>query len=184
MSDIPLFETDRLTLVQATPDHTAELQSVFEAAGDHFLTVTGRPEPEPDAAQREIDACARIPGRMVAILREEGGDAVGALGAWLHHPDQGLALVGMLMVVRDRRREGLAREALDGFSLWAAGQGVRALRTATGAGDAGAQEIVRALGFQPLDERTHIGLDRGRIMIALFERPTVPSDDAPAGTSS
>jgi GNAT superfamily N-acetyltransferase len=82
----------------------------------------------------------------------------------------------MLVVRRDRRREGFAREALDGFALWAAGQGVRALRTATGAGDAGAQKIVRALGFRPLDERTHIGLDRGRIMIALFERETVPGE--------
>jgi GNAT superfamily N-acetyltransferase len=184
MSDTALFETDRLTLVAATPDHAPELQEVFEAAGDHFLTITGRPEPEPDAALREIDASARTPGRMVALLRVDGGDAVGALGAWLHHPEKGLALVGMLVVRRDRRREGLAREALDGFALWAAGQGVRALRTATGAGDAGAQDIVRALGFRPLDERTHIGLDRGRIMIALFERPTVSADDTPAETSS
>lgn len=44
------------------------LQSVFERAGDHFLRVTGRASPAPDAAQRELSSAGSTPGREVALI--------------------------------------------------------------------------------------------------------------------
>lgn len=165
------FSTERLEARTLSPGNEAELQEVFAAAGDYFLSITGRPEPEPDAAEREIRSCAATPGRAVALLslREENR-AVGALGWWAGNPSPEIALVGMLLVIPDERGKGLAREALDGLAAWLAREGVQRLRTGVGAGDQRTHSLLHALGFAPLDQRTHVSLDRGRIMIALFER--------------
>lgn len=48
--------------------HVADLQGVFERAGDYFLRITGRPEPAPDAAEREARSAASTPGRGVALV--------------------------------------------------------------------------------------------------------------------
>jgi RimJ/RimL family protein N-acetyltransferase len=165
------LETERLDIRSATPDDVERLQRVFTAAGDHFLTVTGRPEPEPDAAEREIRGSLATPGRDVAIftLRESGVD-VGAAGWWAGSPEPTVALLGMLMVDPAHRRAGIAREALGALEMWLAGHGVRRIRSGVGAGDEKAHAILRGLGFAPMDERRHVGLERGRVMIALFEK--------------
>lgn len=162
----------RLSLRPLTPEpgDAAALQRVFTAAGDHFLTVTGRPEPDADAAARELRACASTPGRAVALLSlADSGEPVGAVGWWARHPEPDVALLGMLLVIPEQRGRGLAREALSALGAHLAGRGMRRLRAAAGAGDERAHAILRALGFQAMDERRHIGLDRGRVMIALFE---------------
>lgn len=165
------LETDRLDIRSATPDDVQRLQRVFEAAGDHFLTVTGRAQPEPDAAEREIRGSLSTPGRDVAIftLRDTGQD-VGAAGWWHGSPEPQVALLGMLLVDPEHRRAGIAREALGALEVWLAGHGVRHIRSGVGAGDEKAQAILRGLGFAPMDERRHVSLDRGRVMIALFEK--------------
>ncbi|HET6763030.1 MAG TPA: GNAT family N-acetyltransferase [Longimicrobiaceae bacterium] len=165
------LETERLDIRSATPDDVERLQRVFTAAGDHFLTVTGRPQPDPDAAEREIRGSQATPGRDVAIftLRETGED-VGAAGWWSGSPEPDVALLGMLTVDVAHRRTGIAREALAALEVWLAGHGVRRIRSGVGAGDEKSQEILRGLGFAPLDERRHVALDRGRVMIALFEK--------------
>jgi RimJ/RimL family protein N-acetyltransferase len=171
--DAPLFSTERLEARILSPGDEEPLQRVFEAAGDYFLGITGEPAPAPDAAEREIRSCAGTPGREVALLRlHADGRPVGAVGWWQGNPEPEVALVGMLLVVREARGQGLAREALDGLAGSLATQGVRRLRTGAGAGDQRTQALLRALGFAPLDQRRHVELDRGRIMLALFERGT------------
>lgn len=163
--------TERLILERATPETEETLQAVFRAAGDHFTTVTGRAEPDADAARRELRTAAEVEGREVFLIRlREGGDAIGAVGWWEGHPEPDVALLGMLLVVRERRRSGFAREALTGLEAGLRERGIRELRTGVGAGETGRQEVLRALGFQPLEERRHVSLDRGRVMIALFSR--------------
>jgi RimJ/RimL family protein N-acetyltransferase len=166
-----VLETDRLEIRTLVADDVERLQRLFVDAGDHFLTVTGKPEPEPDAAEREIRGCLATPGRDVALftLRETGED-VGAAGWWRGSPEPDVALLGMLMVSPSRRRKGIAREALGALEVWLAGHGVRRIRSGVGAGDERAQAVLRGLGFAPMDERRHVALDRGRIMIALFEK--------------
>lgn len=167
----PTISTPRLLLERLEPGMEAPLQQVFVAAGDHFTTITGRPEPDPDAARREIAAAGAAPGREVYLVRLAAtGEPVGAVGWWEAHPEPTVALLGMLLVTMPRRREGIGREALNGVEAVLEERGIRELRTGVGAGDVGRQEVLQALGFAPLDERKHISLDRGRVMIALFAK--------------
>jgi GNAT superfamily N-acetyltransferase len=170
--DAPIFfETERLLALALTPETAPLLQRVFEAAGDYFLSITGRAEPDADAAQRELASAARTPGREVALLMlRDSGEPVGALGWWAGNPSPELALLGMLLLAPEHRGGGLAREALQALEAGLASEGHRALRTAVGAGDEKAHALLRRLGFASLDERTHVSLDRGRIMIAFFEK--------------
>lgn len=171
MSEETRIRSPRLLLRLLGPGDEEALQGVFRAAGDHFLSITGRPEPDPDAAAREIRGSAATPGRDVALVTlGEGGEPVGALGWWRGSPEPEAALLGMLMVVPAHRGKGIAREALGALEGWLAGQGIYRLRTGVGSGDRRAQEVLRALGFRELDERKHVSLDRGRVMIALFEK--------------
>lgn len=171
--EAPLFTTERLEARVLSPGDEEPLQRVFEGAGDYFLTITGEPSPAPDAAEREIRACASTPGREVALLSlRASGLPVGAAGWWRGNPEPEVALVGMLLLTREERGRGLAREALDGLARTLGEQGVTHLRTGVGAGDERTQALLRALGFAPLDQRKHVELDRGRIMLALFERTT------------
>lgn len=161
----------RLLLERATPEAEQELQAVFRAAGDHFTTVTGRPEPDPDAAARELRSAASAQGREVFLVRlRESGEAIGAVGWWAGHPEPTVALLGMLLIDARRRRDGLAREALGAVERALRDLGIAELRTGVGAGDTGRQTVLRALGFAPLDERRHVSLDRGRVMLALYRK--------------
>src|SRR5690606_29808761 len=110
-------------------------------------------------------------GREVYLLRtREQGEAVGAVGWWAGHPEPAVALLGMLLVVTERRGRGLGREALAAVEAALRERGITEVRTGVGAGDGRRQEVLRALGFAPLDERRHVSLDRGRVMIALFRK--------------
>lgn len=165
------LNTERLVLERLSPGMEEPLQEVFVAAGDHFTTVTGRPEPDADAARRELSSADAVEGREVFLVRlRESGEAIGALGFWEGHPEPEVALLGMLLVDTRRRQEGFGREALRGVEAALRRRGIRELRTGVGAGDTRRQELLRALGFEPLDERRHVSLDRGRVMIALFRK--------------
>ena len=156
------------------PGDQETLQAVFRGAGDHFTTVTGRPEPDPDAARRELESADRVAGREVFLIRlEEGGAPVGAAGWWAGHPEPEVALLGMLLIDRKHRRRGYAREALEGVERSLVELGIREIRTGVGAGDTRRQDVLRALGFEALDQRKHVSLDRGRVMIALFRKGLV-----------
>lgn len=164
-----VWSGERVEIRRAEGSDVAALQEVFEAAGDFFLSVTGRAAPDADAAAREVGAAAATPGREVGLVHELGAPgAVGALGWWASHPAEADALLGMLMVVPAARGRGVAREALRLLEAALRDRGIRRLRTAVGAGDLRAQRVVEALGFSSLDERTHVSLDRGRMMIAFY----------------
>lgn len=167
----PFPSTSRLELRLLGPDDAPALQRVFAAAGDHFLGVTGRPEPDPDAAERELLGSAATPGRGVALstLRETG-EPVGALGWWAGHPAPDVALLGMLLTVEHRRREGLAREALGALEAWLAARGVRRLRTGVAARDRRAGEVLPALGFARMSIAEHQALGLDMAHLALWEK--------------
>jgi RimJ/RimL family protein N-acetyltransferase len=168
----PLFRSERLRARAAGPAEEAVLQAVLVAAGDHFLGVTGRPEPDADAARREIEAAQAHPDRTVALLEpNDGGAPLGTLGWWTGMPDAETALLGMLLLVPGARGRGLGREAVEALSAHLAQQGVRRLRTAVGTGDPRAHAILPRLGFRPLDERAHVSVGQhARLMVAFYDR--------------
>ncbi len=168
----PVPQTARLTLLVLAPEDAPALQRVFAAAGDHFLGVTGRPEPAPDAAEQELRGCDATPGRDVALASlRDTGEPVAALGWWAGHPQPELALLGMLLVVPERRGQGLAREALGALEVWLAGHGTAALRTAFPYRRIHVPPIVRALGFRELPIREHTALGMSHAGTWLWEKP-------------
>jgi RimJ/RimL family protein N-acetyltransferase len=158
----------RLRLLDA--DGAAELQTVFVAAGDYFLPITGRAAPDPDAAERELRGAASTPGREVALVEREGG-AAGALGWWQGQPEPDVALLGMLMVVPALRGRGVAQDAVALLEARLRSEGVARLRAGVGSTDFASHTLLRRLGFAELNERTHVSLDRGRMMLSLWEKP-------------
>lgn len=170
------FSTARLDVHPLSPEEAPRLQAVFERAGDYFLGITGRPAPEADAAEREIRACQEAEGREIALLvLREDGEAAGALGWWKGMPEPGVALLGMLLLAPEHRRRGLAREVVEALGCRMAEEGCDRFRTAVGSGDRRAQDVLRALRFEPLDQRTHVPVaERGRLMISFFEKPVSP----------
>lgn len=165
------IETPRLALRILAPDDAPALQRVFAAAGDYFLPLTGRAEPEPDAAERELRGAAAAPGRDVALVTlRESGEAVGALGWWRGNPEPDRALLGMLVTVPEQRGKGIAREALGAVEGWLAARGVRALRTAVGIRDYARQDLLAALGFQRMPIRDHQALGVQGATLSLWER--------------
>lgn len=168
----PFPSTPRLALRVLAPEDAPALQRVFAAAGDHFLGVTGRPEPAPDAAEQELRGCAATPGRGVALasLRDTGEEAA-ALGWWAGHPEPDLALLGMLLVVPERRGQGVAREALGALEAWLAGQGIRRLRTGVSTRDRRAGQVLPALGFERMSIAEHQALGLDMAHLALWQKP-------------
>jgi RimJ/RimL family protein N-acetyltransferase len=163
---------ERMALRLAGPGDAAELQTVFERVPDHFVRVTGRPEPGADAAERELRAAAETEGRQVALVREAtGADAVGALGWWVGHPEPDVALLGMLLIAEDARGRGLAREALGLLEHRLREEGISRVRTAVAAEDQIARAVLEALGFASMDQSKHVDMDGGRLRIAFFEKP-------------
>lgn len=162
---------ERLTLRLAGPEDAAELQTVFERVPDHFVRVTGRPEPDADAAERELRAATETEGRHVALVRESSGaDAVGALGWWAGHPEPDVALLGMLLIAQEARGRGLAREALGLLEHRLRAEEISRVRTAVGAEDRMARTILEALGFASMDQSAHVDMDGGRLRVAFFEK--------------
>jgi GNAT superfamily N-acetyltransferase len=170
--DDTVFETPRLAAQLLGAGQEALLQMVFRAAGDYFERVTGRPEPEPDAAARELAACAANPARELALLTDrESGEPAVVLGWWRGNPEPDVALVGMLLVVPALRGRGLAREAVAGLEEWLATREIRRLRTAVQATAFADHRLLRKLGFEQMSVRDHTTLGLGGSHLFLFEKP-------------
>lgn len=160
------------------PEDSADLQAVFEGAGDYFLRVTGRPTPAADAAERELSSAASTVGREVALIVPANGRnadgkaprALGALGWWSGHPEPEVALIGMLMILPEERGRGFARAALAALEGRLRESGIVRLRTAVGVDDHQSRAFIEAVGFASLDRRSRVDVDSGRLRIAFFEK--------------
>ncbi|HEX7239293.1 MAG TPA: GNAT family N-acetyltransferase [Longimicrobiaceae bacterium] len=166
-----LFGTPRLVLRLLAPGDEDVLQRVFERAGDHFLPITGRPEPAPDAAAQELRGCAATEGRDVALVSlRETGEPVGALGWWRGNPEPDVALLGMVVTVPEMRRQGIAREAVGALEGWLAERGVRRVRTAVQKADRRAGAMLPALGFALMPIRDHQALGAQALYLSLWQK--------------
>jgi GNAT superfamily N-acetyltransferase len=165
------FETKRLAAQLLRQGNGALLQLVFTRAADYFQRLAGTSSPDPDAAERELAACARTPGREVALLTHlSSGEPTGAMGWWRGNPEPALTLLGMLLIVPEHRGQGLGREAVQGLERWLAPQGIQRLRTAVPALAHQEHRLLRSLGFEQLPIRDHVALGLAGSHLALFEK--------------
>jgi RimJ/RimL family protein N-acetyltransferase len=156
------FETPRLLAVPADEAHLPALQAAFDSAARYFV-LTERRRPAPDeAATLLADADADPARRLLALLAKDGGAAVGVLDLWLHHPEPGVAHVGLLLLRADRQGRGLGREAVRGAEAALAREGFLALRLSVVDENADARAFWEALGFGEVGR-----LDRG---VAVYEK--------------
>jgi GNAT superfamily N-acetyltransferase len=166
------IETARLAIRALGSGDQERLQRVFEACADHFGVLMGQPRPAADAAAQELLACEQTWGRQVAVLTLlDTGKDVGAVGWWVGNPGPDRALLGMLMIHPDHRRQGLAREALEAVEVWLGGRGIVGLRTAFQRRRLAVHPIVRALGFREMSIRDHQLLGLGGAGVSLWEKP-------------
>lgn len=151
------------------PGDEAALQAVFEGAADYFERLTGKSAVDADAAAREIRSASETAGREAAIIRA-AGEPVGAVGWWAGSPEPDFALLGMLLVVKPRRRRGHAAAGLRLLESRLAASGIVRVRTGVAADDGLAQRFLEAVGFASMDQRTHVDMDGGRLRIAFYEK--------------
>lgn len=165
------LETPRLLLRRLAPGDEAALQDAFDAAGDHFATVTGQPQAAADAAEREIRASAATPGRGIALVTtRDTGETAGVIGWWAGNPEADVALLGTLIVLPAHRGRGIAREMLEAAEGWLRGNGITRLRTAVGRRRPPVHAVLRALGFAEMSIRDHTRLGAAGAGTALFEK--------------
>lgn len=166
------IETRRLAIRALGDGDENRLQRVFEACADHFRVLMGQAGPAPDAAAQELAACRATPGRQVAVLTlVDSGRDVGAIGWWAGNPEPDRALLGMLMIDPEHRKQGLAREALEAVEVWLAGRGIAAMRTAFQRRRFAVHPIVQALGFREMSIAEHAMLGLAGAGISLWEKP-------------
>jgi len=168
--DVLVIESARLAIRTLAPGDEARLQAVFDAAPDWHQAL-GRPA-DPGAAAAEVAASARDEGRSIAVITlRDSGDDVGALGWWRERPEPGIALLGTLLIVPERRHVGLAREALGALEAWLVEGGTRELRTAFPRRLLPLHPLARALGFREMSIAEHQKLGIGGAGTALWQKP-------------
>ena len=175
------FESARLAFQPLGPGNEALLHHVFTAAGDYFLPLTGRAEPDPSAARHEIEACSTHASRAIALLTSlESGEPAGSVGWWLGNPEPDVALIGLLMLVPERRGQGLGREVIEALAERFAADGIRRLRTAVPTTHYAAHDFLRSVGFTMMSIRDHAAMGIAGTGTLLWER-TIGSGDEAAG---
>jgi GNAT superfamily N-acetyltransferase len=165
------FESARLAFQPLGPGNEALLHHVFTAAGDYFLPLTGRAEPDAGAAKHEIEAVSAHTSRAIALVTLlESGEPAGSVGWWLGHPEEDVALLGLLMLVPELRGQGLAREVVETLAERFAAAGIRRLRTAVPTTHYAAHDFLRGVGFAMMSIRDHAAMGVGGTGTLLWER--------------
>jgi GNAT superfamily N-acetyltransferase len=166
----PPISSDRLIVRPVGPEEAPRLQAVYEAAGDYFPAV-GLDAPGAETALQELRQCQAQPGRAAALVTLADGADVGALGWWSGRPEPEVALLGMVVIVPERRGQGLAREALTALETHLADSGITRLRTAIPYRRAAAlRGLLGALGFREMSIAEHTRMGMGGAATSLWEK--------------
>ncbi|WP_242339599.1 MULTISPECIES: GNAT family N-acetyltransferase [unclassified Anaeromyxobacter] len=162
---LPPIDGPRLRAVAVDRSHVAELQACLEGATDYFQRTEGR-LPEPDAALRLVEEAEADDARRVyCLVPHSGGAAVGVLDLYLHHPEPGVAHVGLLLFRESCQGIGYGKETVAALEHALQRAGFTALRCSVGDENPGAQAFWERIGFGEIGR-----LDGG---VAVYERPFV-----------
>ncbi len=166
MTAILKISSSRVRALPASHGRAAELQACLDGAPGYFELTEGAPA-SPDAALRLLAEAEADPERRVFLVEgREGGQPLGVLDLYLHHPEPGVAHVGLLLLREAVQGRGLGREVVEGLARALAAAGFTALRLSVGDENPGAREFWERLGAEPVGR-----LDRG---VSVYELPLVP----------
>lgn len=156
------LEGPRLRGVPAERTSASDLQACLEGAPDYWLRTEGRP-PDSDAAQHLVDeAEADDSRRVLCLVPLSGGPAVGVLDLYLHHPEPGVAHIGLLLFRESCQGIGYGEETVAALEHALRRAGFGALRASVGDENPGAQAFWERIGFAEIGR-----LDGG---VAVYER--------------
>ena len=153
---LPPLDGPRLRAVPATREHAAQIQACFRGAPDYFARTEGGPAGE-DAAERLLsEAEADDTRRVYVLVPHTGGQAVGVLDLYLHHPEPGTAHIGLLLFREACQGLGYGKETNAALEHALALAGFGTLRLSVGDENPGARAFWERLAFAEVGR-----LDRG-----------------------
>jgi ribosomal protein S18 acetylase RimI-like enzyme len=159
---LPAIDGPRIRAVPARPADATALQTCLEGAPDYFERTEGGP-PAPDAAARLLeDAEADEHRRVFSLVPARGGSPLGLLDVHLHHPEPGVAHVGLLLFRESCQGLGYGAETMAALEHALLRAGFSAVRCAVGDENPGAQAFWQRVGFGEVGR-----LDRG---VTLYEK--------------
>ncbi|HSN93322.1 MAG TPA: GNAT family N-acetyltransferase [Anaeromyxobacteraceae bacterium] len=159
---LPSLDGPRLRVVVAGRGDVAEAQACLDGAPDYFTRVEGGPAAE-DAAERILSDAEVDEGRRIFLLvPHAGGPAVGILDLYLHHPEPGVAHVGLLLFRESCQGLGYGRETVSALEHALVRTGFDAIRLSVGDENPEAKAFWRHLGYAEVAR-----LGRG---VTLFEK--------------
>jgi ribosomal protein S18 acetylase RimI-like enzyme len=176
---LPRIQSSRLRAVPATARDAPKLQACLEAGEDYFLQTEGAPAGAGAAEQLLADAEADAMRGVFLLAPPAGGAPVGVLDLYLHHPEPGVAHVGLLLLRQAFRGRGLGRELVEALEETLGKSGFSALRLSVGDENPGARDFWERLGFEPagrLDQAVTVYEKR---LAALPPRGPRPAPGAP-----
>jgi ribosomal protein S18 acetylase RimI-like enzyme len=161
-SPLSAVEGPRLRAVPATAADGPALQACLEGAPDYFERTEGGP-PARDAAARLLeDAEADELRRVFSLAPVRGGAPLGVLDVHLHHPEPGVAHVGLLLFRESCQGLGYGAEIMAALENALVRAGFASVRCAVGDENPGAQAFWGRIGYGEIGR-----LDRG---VTLYEK--------------
>ncbi len=162
---LPSLDGPRLRAAPASRAHAEQIQACFHGAPDYFARTEGGPA-GPDAAERLLDEAEADDARRVYVLTPHtGGQAVGVLDLYLHHPEPGTAHIGLLLFRESCQGLGYGKETNAALEHALSLAGFTTLRLSVGDENPGARAFWERLGFAEVGR-----LDRG---VSVLEK-TLP----------
>ena len=162
---LPSLDGPRLHAVPVDRTNAADLQACLEGAPDYWLRTEGH-LPEPDAGLHLVEEAEADDSRRVfCLVPHSGGPAVGVIDLYLHHPEPGVAHVGLLLFRESCQGIGYGEETVAALEHALLRAGFSALRASVGDENPGAQAFWERIGFAEIGR-----LDGG---VAVYERTLV-----------
>lgn len=146
-----------LTIRRATPADREGLVVCFRALQEHESTVDGNRAEAAAVAGPYVDSLLvkSRHGAVTIFVAESDAAVVGFIGVVgryvsddIREREREFAYVTDFVVLASHRGDGIGRELLAAAEAYAASMGVRRLRVGVFAGNAGALEVYRAMGFE------------------------------------
>lgn len=176
---------DNVTIRRATPADREDLVVCFRALQEHESTVDGNRADAAAVAGPYVDSLLvkSRHGAVTIFVAESDADVVGFIGVVgryvsddVREREREFAYVTDLVVLPPHRGQGIGRELLEAAEGYAASMGVRRLRVGVFAGNAGALEVYRAMGFR--DDEVILSKTPAGVSV------TAPSSSRPPRSSS